>query len=164
MGKIIPFNNKNDNSNETVMCEKKNGSVKKWMTSLIFIITTFCTITGITVLTLVEKDWQEIAEQYNNDGLELYNLGEYEKAIVLYDKAIDLENKGISDIDVCYYNRGRAYFKLGNYQKAIDDYTIAIEISPQSKYYSDRAVAHERIGETESAALDNIRAFTTIIE
>lgn len=113
---------------------------------------------------MFEKDWQKIVENYNNDGLEQYNLGEYEEAIVLYNKAIDLEDKGIEDIEVCYYNRGRAYFKLGNYQKAIGDYTIAIEISPQSKYYSDRAVAYEKIGETEKAALDNLRAITTIIE
>ena len=131
---------------------------------MIFIITTFCTITGITVLTLLEKDWKKIAEQYNNEGLELYNLGEYEEAITLFDKAIGLESKGIEDIEVCYYNRGRTYFKLGNYQKAIGDYTIAIEISPLSKYYSERAFTYKMIGETEKAALDNIRALTTIIE
>ena len=120
---------------------------------MITVVTTFCTITGITILTLIEKDWQEIAEQYNNDGLELYNLGEYEEAIVLYDKVIDLENKDIEDIEVCYYNRGRAYFQLGNYQKAIGDYTMAIEISPQSKYYKDRAIAYEMIGDSENALL-----------
>ena len=114
--------------------------------------------------TLVEKDWQKIAEKYNNDGLELYNLGKYEESIEAYDKAIELESKGIDDIEVCYYNRGRAYFKMGNYQKAIGDYTMAIEISPKSKYYSDRAVTYEKIGENEKAALDNIKALTAIIE
>lgn len=75
-----------------------------------------------------------------------------------------MESKGIDDIEVCYYNRGRAYFKMGNYQKAIGDYTMAIEISPKSKYYSDRAVTYEKIGENEKAALDNIKALTAIIE
>lgn len=161
MGEIIKF--KNENGDETVRLEKKK-CIKKWITILITVVTTFCTITGITILTLIEKDWQEIAEQYNNDGLELYNLGEYEEAIVLYDKAIDLENKDIEDIEVCYYNRGRAYFQLGNYQKAIGDYTMAIEISPQSKYYKDRAIAYEMIGDSENALLDNIKAITAITE
>lgn len=164
MGEIIQFNHKNRNNNKTITFEKKKYSIRKWIGILITLFTTFCTITGITILTLVEKDWQEIAEQYSNDGLELYNLGKYEEAIALYDKAIKLENRNIDDIDICYYNRGRAYFKLGNYQKAIGDYTIAIEISPKSKYYSNRAVTYEMIGEIEKAALDNISALTTIIQ
>jgi Tetratricopeptide repeat. len=164
MGKIIKFGKKGENLGETNTPKEKKSSIKKWVTLLITVITTFCTITGITVLTLSERDWQKIAEQYNSDGLELYNLGKYEEAILLYDKAIKLESKGIDDIEVCYYNRGKAYFQLGNYNKAIGDYTIAIGISPKSKYYSDRAVAYERIGENEKAALDNISVFTTIIE
>lgn len=164
MGEIIQFNHKNENNSKTVTFERKKYSIRKWVGILITVFTTFCTITGITILTLVEKDWQEIAEQYNDDGLELYNLGKYEEAIALYDNAIKLENRNINDIDICYYNRGRAYFKLGDYQKAIGDYTIAIEISPKSKYYSERAVTYEKIGETEKAASDNFSAFITIIE
>lgn len=164
MGDIIRFSKKGENINGIETSKKKKYPVKRWAALLMTIITTFCTVTGITVFTLVEKDWQKIAEQYNSDGLELYNLGKYEEAIVLYDKAIGLESKGIKDIEVCYYNRGRAYFKLGNYQEAIGDYTIAIEISPKPKYYSDRSVAYEMVGETERAALDNIKALTTIIE
>lgn len=164
MGEIIIFKNKIKNKNRVEKATKKKCSAKKVIVILMTFITTFCTITGITVLTLLEKDWQEIAEQSNNDGLELYNLGKYEEAIALYDKAIDLESKGIKDIEVCYYNRGRAYFKLGNYQKAIGDYTKAIEISPQSKYYSERAVAYEMLGDSANAMLDNIKAITTIVE
>lgn len=164
MGEIITFSNLNTNTDGIDTPEKKKRSVKKWITLIVTIITTFCTVTGITVYTLVEKDWQKIAEQYNSDGLELFNLGKYEEAIVMYDKAIKLENKNIVDIDVCYYNRGRAYFKMGNYQKAIGDYTIAIGISPRSKYYSDRAVTYEIMGETEKAALDNMKALTIIFE
>ncbi|MCM1416854.1 MAG: tetratricopeptide repeat protein [bacterium] len=164
MGEIIQLNHKNDNNDEAVAIEKKKLFIKEKIGVLFWVLTTFCTITGVTVVKFVERDWQEIAEQYNNNGLELYNLGEYEEAIVLYDKAIDLEDKDIRDIEVCYYNRGRAYFKLGNYQKAIGDYSIAIEISPQSKYYKDRAVAYEMIGETEKAALDNISALTSIVK
>lgn len=162
MAKIINFNNGNRDMNEIKTRDRK--SIVKKCASIITIIATFCTISGVTVLSFLDKDWQEISETYNNEGLELYDLGKYEEAIELYDKAINLENKGIRDIEICYYNRGRAYFKLENYEKAIGDYTKAIEISPKSKYYSDRAVAYERLGEYEKAALDNMRALTNITE
>lgn len=162
MGKIINFNKRPIHKN----LESKHKKIfnKKWLIAIITSITTFCTVTGITVSSLLEKDWQAIAEEYNNDGLELYNLGKYEEAIALYDKAIALEGKGIRDIEVCYYNRGKAYFRLANYQKAIGDYTIAIQFSPKPKYYSDRAIAYEMIGDLENAMLDNLKAITTINE
>ncbi len=110
------------------------------------------------------KDWQGIAEKYNNDGLEQFELGKYEEAIELYNKAIKLENKGINDIEVCYYNRGRAYYKLGNYETAIENYSQAIKISPKSKYYLARAAAYEALGDKEKAALDNVSAIGAIME
>lgn len=160
MAKIIKFENNKQNIKEKK--SKRGRKIIKRFSFVISIIATFCTITGITITTLIEKDWQETAEHYNNDGLELYDLGKYKEAIELYDKAIDLENKGISDIDVCYYNRGRAYFKLENFDKAIGDYSQAICISSKSKYYSDRAVAYEKNGEFDKAAIDNILAVTNI--
>ncbi len=105
-----------------------------------------------------------IAEEYNNTGLEMYNSGEYEAAIEMYDKAIVLAKREIDNLDMCYYNRGRAYYKLGSYEKAIDDYTVAIAINPRSKYYSDRAVTYEKLGDTKNAALDNARAIMNNIE
>ena len=162
MAKIINFDNSNRDGNKTKSGDRK--SIVKRCAFIITIITTFCTISGVTVVSLLDKDWQEISEKYNNEGLELYDLGEYEEAIELYDKAINLEDKGIRDIGVCYYNRGMAYFKLENYEKAIGDFTKAIEISPKSKYYSNRAVAYEKIGDPEKASLDNMRAITNILE
>lgn len=166
MAKIINFEHRKEEN--AVTKRRKGRKFIKWASCVIGILATFCTITGVTIIgvrtAIMDKDWQKVAEQYNNDGLELYDLGEYKDAIELYDKAIDLESKGIKDIDVCYYNRGRAYFKLENFDKAIGDYTQAINISNKSKYYTDRAVAYEKIGATEKAALDNINAMTAIIE
>lgn len=164
MGAIINIHNRKKNKDEEIAPEEKKCSVKKYIVKLISIVGTFCTITGITVLTLIEKDWQDIAEQYNYRGTELYNLERYEEAIDFYDKAIALENKGIVGIEMCYYNRGRAYFKLADYQKAVDNYTMAIKISPESKYYSDRAIAYEMMGDSANALLDNIKALTAITE
>jgi len=163
MGKNIHFE-KSINSAERT---KKRGIIKK-IEKYLGIISAICGILGFSVFGLIkmaaERDWQAIAEQYNNEALALYDSGEYEQAIELYDKAIELEPKGIEDAEVCYFNRGRAYHKLGDYQKAIGDYTKAIELNPNSEYYSTRAVAYEEIGDTMNASLDNVRALTSMIE
>lgn len=142
------------------------------MKKIVGALATFCGITGITVCSLFgskieavfHKDWTVIAEQYNNDALELYDSGKYEEAIKLYNKAIELEDKNIEGIETCYYNRGRAYYKQGNYLKAIGDYTKAIEISPKGKYYSERAMAYEAAGDSANAMLDNMQAALSIRE
>lgn len=157
MGKIIEL----PRDFEEEPDEKKKKFFIK-LKKVVAIISTICGITGLTAWGLInlafEKDWQTIAEEYNNEGLDLYNSGEYEKAIELYEKAIALEEKGIDDIEVCYFNRGRAYYKLGDYEKAIGDYTIAIDINPKAEYYSQRALAYGMIGDTANETLDNLRA------
>lgn len=107
-----------------------------------------------------EPDWQAMAEEYNNKGLDLFNLQQYNDAIVEYDKAIELEKYGIEDIEVCYYNRGRVYYVLGNYRKAIGDFTIAININPKREYYIQRAQAYSMIGDIGNEIRDNISAVT----
>ena len=164
MGKIVKFNTGNEDNEHNI---SQSNKFKIKLVAIITALATFCTITGITlkdpIMKMFEKDWQAIAEQYNNDGLELYDLGKYEEAIELYDKAIELENKGIDDMDVCYFNRGLSYYKLGNYQKAVGDFTQAIDISSKPKYYLNRALAYEKTGDTEKAALDNIKSLTQIV-
>lgn len=124
----------------------------------------FCGITvimgflGVGFLDFFNKDWQAIAEKKNNEALELYNSGEYEESIELYDYVISLEEKGIRDMNVTYFNRGMAYYKLQDYQHAIGDFTNAIEIKPESKYYLNRANAYGAIGDTTNEALDNAKA------
>jgi tetratricopeptide (TPR) repeat protein len=66
-------------------------------------------------------------------------LGQYQKAIDDYTKAIELNSKNAG----AYYNRGIAYNDLGQYQKAIDDYTKAIELNPKDAgAYGNRGVAY----------------------
>lgn len=175
MGKIIYFKEKSKKSS-------KKGKLHKNIAGFISLIASICTISGVTVWGLLEyisekdnipfqneenieneTDWQALAEQYNNEGLELHNLGEYEKAIEQYNRVIDME-ADIEDIDVCFFNRGQAYYKLKDYQKAISDYTMAIEINAKAKYYSNRALAYEKIGDIENMALDNARVFTSMIK
>ena len=93
MAKIINFDNSNRDGNKTKSGDRK--SIVRRCAFIITIITTFCTISGVTVVSLLDKDWQEISEKYNNEGLELYDLGEYEEAIELYDKMVDYLKKAL---------------------------------------------------------------------
>lgn len=102
--------------------------------------------------------YQQKAEQYNNEGLALFNQGKYEEAIQYYDQSIALERHGIENMDSCYFNRGYAYYKLGDYEKAIEDYTAALNIAEKSKYYSHRGLAYAKIGDNQNAYEDDFRA------
>ena len=121
-------------------------------------ISIILSILGYSVRDLFEKDWQGIAEEKNSEALELYNKGEFENSIKLYDYVIGLEKKNIRDLDVVYFNRGMAYYKISDYHHAIGDFTNAINIKPRSKYYLNRANAYEKNGDTDKALEDRLKS------
>jgi tetratricopeptide (TPR) repeat protein len=55
-----------------------------------------------------------------------YQLGQYQRAIADYTKAIQLD----PDYAKAYHNRGAAYSGLSQYQNAINEYTKAIQLDP----------------------------------
>ncbi len=62
----------------------------------------------------------------NNEGFLYNNQEEYNKAIIAFNKAIDLD----PSFAPAYNNRGWAYIELGQYEQAIADYDKAIELDP----------------------------------
>ena len=68
----------------------------------------------------------ETAVTANNQGFIYNNKGEYHKAIVAFNKAIELD----PSLALAYSNRGWAYIELGQYEQAIADYDKAIELDP----------------------------------
>lgn len=142
--------------------ENTKPQKEKWYKKanvIVAIVVAVMSIIGIpSIINIVSSTYQKKAEEYNNEGLELYNQENYEDAIAYYNKAINLEKHNIKDMDICYYNRGRAYFKLENYEQAIKDYTSALNINERSKYYSDRSVAYEQLGDMEKAYEDAMKA------
>lgn len=98
-----------------------------------------------------------VSELYNQRGVEWYECGDFEKAILDLTAAIALKSE---DPD-CYVNRGNAYFRSGNAVAAFRDYDRAVELSPRlALAFNGRGVAHEELGRVEDA----IRDFMAAIE
>lgn len=100
----------------------------------------------------VESRLKEAAE-FKEKGNTLVKSKEFESAIKMYTRAIEIYNKD----HVFFSNRSQCYLKLEKYQECIDDATKAIELNPEnSKAYYRRMVAYEKLGE-DFKALKNCR-------
>lgn len=88
------------------------------------------------------------ANAYYNQGLAKSELGQYDDAILEYNKAIEID----PNCPRAYFNRGRSLFKLGRYEDAILDFTKAIEIDPDySAAYNSLGLAKLKLGKLEVA-------------
>jgi tetratricopeptide (TPR) repeat protein len=93
----------------------------------------------------------QTAAEYNQTGNAKYNLGQYEAAILDYDKAIQID----PNYKIAYSNRGLAKNNLGQYEAAILDFDKAIQIDPNFKNaYNNRGFAKNNLGQYEAAILD----------
>ena len=102
-----------------------------------------------------QKLEQMTAWDYNRRGIRSYDLGEYENAILSYEKAINLK----PDYAIAYYNRGCVNTKLGESERAIADYSKAIELKPDlAEAYNNRGYTYKKIGESEKAIADYSKA------
>ena len=68
-------------------------------------------------------------KDYNNKGIIEYNAGQYEYAIIYFDKAILIDPNYIDT----YYNRAVAKYNLNQYKESLLDYSKYIEL----KYKED---------------------------
>ena len=88
------------------------------------------------------------------------DLGEYQKAIDDYTKAIEQLDPKTNSVhkplgSFLYYKRADAYGNLGEFQKAIDGFSKAIEIDPKDgDAYCKRAIAYIDLGEFQKAIAD----------
>ena len=92
------------------------------------------------------------AETYLNLGNTMIHASELKKAIVMYDKAIQLK----PDFAIAYYNRGFAKSLLGQYADAIADYDTAIQLDPTNAYvyYGFRGRVKADMGQHADAIAD----------
>ena len=99
----------------------------------------------------------ELGNAYYNRGNAFYYLGNPEKAIVDYSRAIVLDPARAET----FYNRANSYADLGNHERAIDDYTQAIRLEPDfDAAYYNRANSQMRQGRLLRAVEDYKKAFS----
>ena len=90
-----------------------------------------------------------------NKGLELFDQEEYEKSIIKFSEAIELNSNNAEP----YYWRGNVYHSLNKYDQAIEDYNKAIELDPNdANYFYLRGVVHYHLKKYEMAYFDANKA------
>src|SRR5262249_18875908 len=94
-----------------------------------------------------------LVNAFNNRGAAYKDKGDYDRAMVDFGKAIEIDPK----FSYTYMNRGVAYKLKGDLDRAIADYTRAIELNPTyAGTYRNLGEAHGDKHEYNLA----IRAFT----
>lgn len=97
---------------------------------------------------------------YRDAGIEALNAGDYETAIVSFDKAIEASNGlvGEFDLDVLKY-RAEAEYRAVDYKAAADTYGVLIEVDEERpEYLNLRCVARAQTGDWTGAMEDYNRA------
>jgi tetratricopeptide (TPR) repeat protein len=95
------------------------------------------------------------AADYNNRANVYLGMGEYEKAVAEYTKALQLDPDHVA----ARYNRGLALAQLGEPARAIAEFTEVIERRPSyAEAYYRRGLAHATLGDLDAAIADYDRA------
>jgi tetratricopeptide (TPR) repeat protein len=95
---------------------------------------------------------------YNQRGLAYLSLGEREKAIADFDKALEWE----PEQGTVLYNRGSAYYGLDQFNAALADFDQALEVRPLTRWvqsvYVMRSATYSHLGRYDEAVADADRA------
>lgn len=92
---------------------------------------------------------------YQKRADENVGRGEYDLAIVDYNKAVELNPKSVP----AYFNRARAFYFKRDFAGAVESYGKVIELTPNdSVVFFNRAVAYEKMGDALKAAEDYEKA------
>ena len=122
------------------------------------------TAIGITLIVLIGLTSWGLAgaleeQQYIDQGKAEYNRGNYDAAIYLFNKAVDLN----PDNEYLYNDLGLCYVALGDMDLAIPEFSKAIELNSDCvEAYYNRGLAY--FGQGRSGAPDAISDFTKAIE
>jgi len=88
---------------------------------------------------------------YVNRGLAYLNIGNFEKAISDYKKALEIEPTHAD----AYWGLGNIYYLKGEYKKSISEYSTALKFKPDEPgIYYNRGLAYLKIGEIDKAISD----------
>jgi tetratricopeptide (TPR) repeat protein len=112
---------------------------------------------SITLWNYVIKNYPDtIPLSYNNRGLAFEKMGQPERALEDYEKAIAIN----PSFDKAYINRGHVFFKIkGQHDRAIADFDRAIVLNPSAyEAYNNRGNAYYITGRYDGAMADYDRA------
>jgi len=86
---------------------------------------------------------------HNRLGLEFWNRGQYDRAIVQFEQVLQLDGEN----ENAYNNLGSVYFSQERYEEAETQYSTAIAIVPENAlFHFNLGVVHERLDDSERAA------------
>ncbi len=140
-----------NNKKERVSTMKKLISYK----SLSRIAISIVLVCAVAVLLWFASPVTDTAAASNSQGIFYNEKGEYEKAVVAFTKAIELD----PSFALAYSNRGWVHIKLGEYEQAITDCSKAIELNPSlASAYNSRGWAYTELGQYEQAINDYNKA------
>ena len=98
------------------------------------------------------------AISYNNEGFTLYQLGEYDLAMICFDRAIKMDPKHAT---ATYNNKGLVMYEIGEYKEAIGCFDKALSLDP---YYgtarNNKGLALLQLGEYAGA----VACFDVVID
>lgn len=98
----------------------------------------------------IHDEFSHVAD-YNVRGTSKAQFGDYENAIIDFNKAIQIDRKN----HMAYANRAKAQDELGNLSAALEDLTTAIELAPEEyDYYIHRSNTAIKTGDLQSAKKD----------
>lgn len=100
---------------------------------------------------LIDRD-PNSAVDYNNRGLMHFRSGQREKALIDYNKALQINPQ----LDSVYNNRANYYASAGELAKALNDYEEALDLNPaNSRTWINQAITFRELGLHE-LALENL--------
>ncbi|KAG5871838.1 hypothetical protein JTB14_028778 [Gonioctena quinquepunctata] len=100
------------------------------------------------------------AEKYKEDGNVSFKTGNWEEALKLYTKAINLTHDETRNLSIYYKNRAAVYLKLENYEAALEDCDKSLQIAPSDpKALFRRCQALEALKRYEEAYRDATQIF-----
>ena len=96
-----------------------------------------------------------LEHEYHNLANDYYKIGEFDKAIEHYNKALELR----PDLQETYFNRGLAFTRKSMYDRAMEDLNKVIELNPNlAEAYYTRGLIHEYKLEYDLSILDYNKA------